>query len=98
MTQWKDATSYSRGERGQTEPRSWEIRMGHEYVVNVTVTRHIDYGNDAWLMLCFPLFPKGKLLESKDLADAKVEALTIVEEALRHAHNAVEAHLDVERG
>src|SRR5690606_15197937 len=74
---WKDTTSYSQGERGTIEPRTWTISTGDVLLrLDVTVTRHIDYPGE-WLLICRQLNMRFAL-KSEDLGAAKSEALKAV--------------------
>ncbi len=83
MIKWKDTTSYSRGERGKVTPRSWTCEIGE---FNLCVTRHIHHDPTAWISICDGVLHSGNELESKDLEDAKQEAIdefvAIFQEAL----------------
>jgi predicted YcjX-like family ATPase len=71
---WEDTTSYSQGERGKTEPRTWTISTGDVLRrLDVTVTRHIDYPGE-WLLICRQLNVR-HALKSEELEPAKTEAL-----------------------
>lgn len=74
---WEDATSYSRNDKDRT-PRTWELKLNG---FRISVTRHIHYPKDQWLLLT-------KLhdyveLENKDIEFAKVEAVETVKKTLR---------------
>lgn len=47
--EWKDATSYSQGERGKRPPSSWECEIaGFRVWIS---SRHVAYP-DSWVMTC----------------------------------------------
>lgn len=70
--EWRDATSYKRGGKGENEePRTWEIESG---TMRVVVTRHLDYPGD-WLMRCDEIGCHSSVLKSRDITAAKLEAL-----------------------
>ena len=81
MANWEDETSYSRGDKERV-PRTWTCRLGGH--LRVTVTRHIHYPPDDWLLFCLPFFD-GRVLKAKDIKQAKCEALLLVKEKLREA-------------
>lgn len=70
---WKDTTSYARGDK--REPRTWRALAGP---IAIVVTRHINYSPDQWLVSCDLLAPFPVALESRDLEDAKSEAIGLV--------------------
>lgn len=74
--EWKDVSSWSRSETDRT-PKSWEIRLGG---ILVFVTRHIHYAKDDWVLRCEAFFGD-MALESKDIDEAKAEAVRIVRQA-----------------
>jgi hypothetical protein len=80
--QWKDVTSYSRDDKERI-PSSFETRAGD---LRITVTRHIHYPPDVWL-LSVAEYSRLNLIElrSRDLADAQAEALTLVRTRLHEA-------------
>jgi hypothetical protein len=72
MKAWEDRTSYSRGERGKAEPRTWALQLGPD--LTVVVTRHIHHPPDVWLMSAGPFFSQTTLAET-DVEEAKRRAL-----------------------
>lgn len=84
MIEWKDQTSFSRGETDRT-PRVWTGRVG---AVSIAVLRHRDYP-DTWVMQCelISLWPRD--LETNDVDDAKRKALDIVRVELQRALDAL---------
>lgn len=86
--QWKDATSYSQGQRGKIEPNAWECNLSG---VRVWVGSGHRYFPNEWVMHCHSLD-----IESRQIgptaalsdADARHEALRIAaSEASRRATN-----------
>lgn len=50
--EWKDATTYSKGQRGTKEPTAWEVGSGH---INVWVSKgHIHHPGE-WVVTCHVL-------------------------------------------
>lgn len=87
MANWKDTTSFSRGDIDRT-PRTWHMSFGS---ITLTVTRHIDYPG-TWVTRC-DLFGSysPRDLQTDDVDEAKGIALDMVYTALRVALDAVEA-------
>lgn len=81
--QWKDATSYSQGERGTVPPRSWAATFGD---VKVLIMSGHTFHKPNWVMKCERI-SGDQLVEiarpGTDLAEVKATALTVVETALR---------------
>lgn len=82
MSEWKDITSYSRGQI-EREPQTWEIR-DKKYSVRVIVTRL--HGCVGWYLSCEPFFERQQL-HSADEFGAKQEALLNCVAAFDQAHN-----------
>jgi hypothetical protein len=78
---WKDTTSFSQGEKDRT-PRCWTAKAGR---VQIVVHRHIHFPPDAWLLSCAALRIDNRQLKSKDVDEAKQEAVRIVRELLEEA-------------
>jgi hypothetical protein len=70
---WKDASSYSKSDTDRS-PNCWVAKAGN---LRLTLHRHIHYPKDTWLLSCAPFFDKRVLL-SKDIVEAKSEALSLV--------------------
>ena len=70
---WKDTSSYSRGDIEQL-PTSWCAMIGR---LRINVHRYIGYSKDQWLLTCAPFFDK-QVLQSKDSDNAKIEALMML--------------------
>ena len=69
---WKDISSWSRTEKDRSEPKSWEAQIG---MFRLIVHRYIHYPPDAWLASCrADVFQKLEL-KSKDIDEAKREAV-----------------------
>jgi hypothetical protein len=75
---WKDETTYSRDAKEKI-PSVW--RLGDK-TLRISLHRHIYYEPDQWLLSCYHIGLKEKVLKSKDLEKAKKEALAIVEKEL----------------
>jgi hypothetical protein len=73
MRTWKDVSSYSRDDKDRT-PVSWQLKVGSMAVV---VTRYIYAAKDEWTLSC-PPFYNHKVLQSKDIDEAKSEAIAMV--------------------
>lgn len=69
---WEDTTSYSRGERGKVDPRTWEAKAGP---LRVVVTR--QFRLDGWYMSC-DLVGLDVVPVSDDLEAAKLDAVAMV--------------------
>lgn len=77
--EWKDTTSYSRGDLERV-PRTWELRTQRIVVV---VTRHIDYPG-KWLLRSHPINLE-RTLNADEVEQAKLEALGYVRGYLHRA-------------
>lgn len=60
---WKDTTSYSQGQRGKVEPRTWTAEAEG---VRITVTNNHLHAPGKWVMHCFSL--------GMDTVDTKLDA------------------------
>ena len=80
MIEWKDVTNYSRSDTKRV-PRSWAALIGG---LRVTVSRHIHYAPDAWLLTCSPWFETTELTV-KDGEMAKLQAFKWIGQRLRGA-------------
>lgn len=76
---WEDRTSYYPGK--ERIPHTWELQLP---ILRITVTHHIDYPPDMWLMNCHGLGINYKKLFSKDVEDAKKEAIVLVRNRLKN--------------
>jgi len=72
---WQDVTSYSQSDKERI-PRTFQAQLG---VIGLTITRHKDYDADDWVFSTYPNLLYKDVLDSKDLEDAKKEALTLLE-------------------
>lgn len=81
MPEWKDATTYSQGERGKKEPSSWETVIAG---VRVWVSKaHIGYP-ETWVVTCREIDVVTKAIaNAEDLTpeEARGEALETVAHA-----------------
>jgi len=76
---WKDTTSYSQREPlDQRVPRIWKAQVGD---IDIIVTRNI-YFPDRWFCRSHFLHIDG-ILRSKDIEQAKIEALKVVKQKLQ---------------
>lgn len=84
MITWKDATSYSHGERGKKDPTCWEANIGtdlHEMRI-VAVQHHLSHPG-RWVFHCYQLDLDTVLLPDATNADeAKQAALLAVRQRL----------------
>lgn len=89
--EWKDATSYSQGQRGKIEPNAWECAVSG---VRVWVGSGHRYYPDEWVMHCYSLDIEAKRIgptAALSDADAQCEALRIAaSEASRRATNLID--------
>lgn len=76
---WKDVTSYRRGDIERV-PRTWELKL-EELKYKVIVTRHINYEN-TWLLTFREANIELRDLETDDVEEAKNKAIEIVENYL----------------
>lgn len=70
---WTDATSYSRGERGESEPRIWHLELD-----GLLVIVHRWHGLDGWFVTCHAMGVDKETLAAAALDSAKNEALIIL--------------------
>lgn len=88
---WKDATSYSQGQRGKTNPTAWECRV--EGIRIWVSCGHIYYPGE-WVMSCDALnIDKKHLGRSSEMSVSEVfsKALTIAgTDAKKQARNLIE--------
>lgn len=73
VPKWTDATSYSKNERGEVEPRSWEVRLGP---VRLIVTRRA--GLEGWYAQSYPNLCQEHPLVAEDVEKAKEEAIYVL--------------------
>ena len=83
MIDWKDVTSYSRGEKH--DPSVFETRLGRFRLV---VHRHIHYPDNVWLASCDGVLNKCELV-ARDIEVAKVEAVEMLRAILTNALDAI---------
>lgn len=75
MTDWTDATSYSRGERGTREPDAWEATIEG---IRIWVSSGHRYYHGYWIMHCFSLNIETKQLGSvSDMSVAEAQNMAI---------------------
>jgi hypothetical protein len=80
MSEWKDATSYQRGDR-ERKPTTFEICDGPLRLV--VLSGHIHYPG-KWVFHCFDLgFDTHLLAEAKTVDEAKRLAIHLVSERLQ---------------
>lgn len=73
MLNWKDEESRKTGEVESSELKLTDFKL--------VIHRHIHYSPDDWLLSVHYLMDK-KVLKSKDIKDAKIEALNIIKTVL----------------
>ena len=73
MVEWKDATSYSQGDKERI-PRSWKAQIGRFIL---TVHRYAGCGG-VWFASCHGLF-ETRELKSKDVDEAKCQAVAMLQ-------------------
>lgn len=74
MIKFEDVTSHSQGAKDRTA-KTWQAKIG---CVRLTVTRHIHYAADEWIAESQPDIINMVRLESKDIDDAKTEAVDLL--------------------
>lgn len=79
MSNWKDVSSYGKGE-DQT-PKSWECRAG---AFKMCVSRYVRGEPDRWYLSCLPWFDFREL-KSTDTEEAKCQAKNLVQAELEKA-------------
>jgi len=72
MIQWKDASSWSRGEEDRSQPKTWQATIG---IFRVLVHRHIHYPANDWLASYEPRVLPMTPLSSRGIDEAKREAV-----------------------
>ncbi len=72
--QWKDESSYSRGERGRVEPSVWVLSLP---TTRISVHRHI-HRPGKWLLTCRRLGIEMKELKASAIEEAVSEALLLL--------------------
>lgn len=88
MSAWVDSTSYSRDDRERV-PQTWTIKFADDF--HVTITRHVHYPADAWLLYCPALGISHTETPYTDLEQSKAWALRGVRDRLARWLKAVEA-------
>jgi len=77
---WRDASSYSRGERGTVEPTAWEIVSASPGRMRVCV--HRVHRLEGWFVTCHELRIDRRELGDVTLDEAKMSALKLVAQTL----------------
>lgn len=77
---WKDATSYSQGERGRVPADSWECRTKS---LRVCVHRSVGYDPKLWLLSCHDIRLECYELSFPDLKKCQAEAIEVIQNILR---------------
>lgn len=82
---WKNTTSYSQGEeKSKVEPRTWRIELED---ISISISRHIHYEKDQWVMYCRALNIEQALLDSKEVNSARDEAIHIALEKAKKLYD-----------
>lgn len=77
--EWKDVTSYYRSDEARVS-KSFEYQTDF---LRFTVTRHENHGPDVWTLRCDDVgIDYNRALDSKELDDAKAEAIEFVRRRL----------------
>lgn len=84
--EWKDTTSYSRGEK-ERKPNTWTVKNGG---VSITVTCGHIHHPGAWIMHCSSVGMDTRYINAKSLEEAKAIAVDDVLTILRGRAKAVE--------
>ena len=74
MYAWSDTTSYSQSEKGERTPRAWTFTTP---LLRVGVHRHIHQPG-VWFVSCHQIDIDRRELISKDVDEARAEALAAV--------------------
>jgi hypothetical protein len=90
--EWKDATSYSRGDRGKVEPSVWEVESDG---LRVALHRWVAVA-DKWFVTCYDLKIDKQPLSSKHMKVAAKEALSLVKETAKELYAKARELKDVE--
>lgn len=80
---WKDISTYSKGD----VDRSSNSLLAKAGKLTICVHRHIHYPADTWLLSCKPFFDL-KVLKSKNIDEAKAEAIELVRREVKLASDA----------
>lgn len=83
MSQWKDVTTYKRGDIGDDDrkPRSWELKAG---AFRLVVTRQHGADQNTWYFNCEPFF-NWRPLASPHIDDAMCQAKALLQVELERA-------------
>ena len=79
MIEWKDVSSYSRGDE-QKIPNDWQLITRS---LRINVHRHKDYDSDMWLLSCYDVAKIQMPLRCKNINYAKKEAIELVQHILK---------------
>lgn len=83
--EWKNSTSYSRGDDKKTmEPSAWSLALGDDrFKPTISLHRSIYQAPDVWLVSFTDLNIRNRVLGSKDVDDAKAEAVQVVKDRVK---------------
>ena len=89
--QWKDATSYRKGETDK-EPTTWTLRLDGVYVA---ITKSHIYYKGTWIMSFEPWFKHMEVGPAENFTAEQVQDLAARKamDALRDTHNALRSLL-----
>lgn len=79
MVNWKDISSFSQSDKVRT-PNCFETRCGKFRLI----VHHYHGCGDTWFASCHRIFEQHEL-KSKDIEDAKVEAVELLKKILTEA-------------
>ena len=83
---WKNTSSYSRNDKDRT-PHTWSLEPIS--TLRIIVTRHVHFQPIDWVLQCEAVRLDNYLLRSKEIEDAKREAVAIVKDRVDHMVQAV---------
>ena len=80
MVEWKDASSWSKRDSKEVRatPKTWTATIGK---FRVSVSRHIYHDPDVWVLSCRPDLFSGVEAESKNIEEAKCQAVAMLQAA-----------------
>lgn len=85
MLEWKDRTSYSRGDKERI-PSIWELEVEG---LKIVVHKIIHY--PEWYLSCYDLHIEKQCLYTEDVEEAKAEGLKIIIEKIEQLKKAKDA-------
>jgi hypothetical protein len=88
--QWEDKTCFSQSDKSRIPTTFVAVAGG----LNITVTRHIHYAPNDWVLICEPWFMK-KVISSGTADEAKESAIIAVREKLTKALDVLTPNVEV---